>query len=87
MIDASPAVYRLTIKLARRRTSVKLLIDNTHTSLVVGTIVSSTHRQHSFRTTKKEPSALSKFLKYFFVAGPEGIEPSTDGFGDHHSTN
>ncbi len=28
-----------------------------------------------------------KFCVIFILAGEEGLEPPTDGFGDHYSTN
>ena len=32
-------------------------------------------------------SASPKFSMFFLMAGREGLEPPTDGFGDRYSTN
>ena len=39
------------------------------------------------RKTKKTPAITGKTEVAHFVAGAEGLEPSTNGFGDHYSTN
>lgn len=86
MINRGPVIQWLDVEFAGCRAAAPLL-DDARTSLVMLAAMYLAHHLAPFLTTKKEPSALSKFLKYSFLAGPEGVEPSTDGFGDQCSTS
>ncbi len=51
------------------------------------TAAKSTESKEAAKKNRKPPPLLEQGEVVYFMAGAVGLEPTTNGFGDHYSTN